>query len=212
MKNDDKGYLCRKLFDCGRQRLHVGDEAVRINIFDVALGVIALALGVVILIGFESLGDDAVRVLLRPHAMITEAFYGSALLYQHGVGYVAPGGGFIIGPACMGVRFIVMLFCMTVCSFTARCHGLRKIIFFALSFAGSVVAGVAASCIRIVGSVSAVASGRFAALHAGTGIAVYLAVLVAVYILIDRLTGSNLSHPTTPPSTRVDRQAYGRRT
>ena len=186
-------------------------RAIRFNKYDIILGAFALAIGVGMLIGFDALGDDAIRILLRPHATFTGAFYRIALPYERGVGYVAPDGGFVIGPACMGARFIVMLFCMTACSFVARFRGFHKIIFVALSLAGSIAIGVLASCIRIVGSVLIVASDRFAALHAGTGIAVYLAVLTAVYILIDRLTGSILPRPTTSPSTYADRQAYGRR-
>jgi exosortase K len=166
-------------------------RTVRSNIADVLSGALALTLGAVILTGYDLAGDGILRVLLWPHARITGAFYHIILLYQNGVGYVALGRNFVISPACMGMRFIVMLFCMTTCFFVRRFRGSHKTVFFVLSLIGSLAVGILASCVRIVGSVSILSSGQYTAIHAGTGIVVYLITLVGIYILINRATGGS---------------------
>jgi len=167
-------------------------QAFRPRMPDVLLGALALALGAVTLIGYDSIDDSVLRVLLWPHAKITEAFYNITLPYQNGVGYVALEMDFIIGPACMGIRFIVMLFSMTVCVFVRRFRSYHKIVFFTLSLVGSIVVGVIASCVRIIGSIPLLSSGQFTVTHAGTGVAIYLITLVGIYILINRATGGSV--------------------
>ena len=162
---------------------------------DILLGACALALGAAALGAYSAAGDGVLRVLLWPHAKLTQAFFHITLSYQQGVGYVAAGHGFTIGAACMGMRFIVMLFCLVVCVFSWRFHGLRKALFFFLSLVGAVVVGVTVSCLRIIGSIPLLASGWFGALHAGIGITLYLAALVGVYYLLSRATGG--SHAKT---------------
>jgi exosortase K len=166
-----------------------GAGFLRRHAADIALGALALALGAAMLVGYGRAGDGALRVLLWPHAKATEVFYHISLYYQSGVGYVAAAGGFAIGPACMGMNFIVMLFGLMVCAFTRRFRGIRKSAFFVLALAGSVVAGVIVSCVRIIGSVPFLSFGHFATIHTGVGIALYLAVLAGSYILVNKATG-----------------------
>ncbi len=156
---------------------------------DIALGALALFTGAVLLAGYGAADDGTLRVLLWPHAKVTEAFYNIALSYQSSVGYVSPGGSFAVGPACMGMNFIVMLFCLMVCAFTRRFRGFAKAAFFVLALAGSAVIGVFVSCVRIIGSVPFVSYEKFATLHTGIGIALYLAALVGSFILVNKLTG-----------------------
>lgn len=162
---------------------------VRKHKADIALGALALLTGVALLVWFGSADDGALRVLLWPHAKATEVFYNTALYYQSGVGYVSPGGSFAVGPACMGMNFIVMLFCLMVCAFTRRLRRFSKAAFFMLALAGSAAIGVLVSCVRIIGSVPFVAYEKFATLHTGIGIALYLAALVGSFLLVNKLTG-----------------------
>lgn len=171
-------------------------RGIRLHAADLVYSALALALGTAALIGYGAAGDDALRVLLWPHAKITGAFYHWALHYQTGVGYVAAGDAFAIGSACMGVNFIVMQFCLLVCVFTRRFRGWRKAVFFLLALTGSAVVGVFVSCIRIIGSIPFLSSGQFTAIHAGIGVTLYLAALVGSYILINRATGGSYEkHP-----------------
>jgi len=165
-------------------------EAARSHKADILLGALSLALGAVALIGYGYASDGTLRALLWPHAKITGAFFHIKLPYQNGVGYVAAGRGFAIGPDCMGARFTIMLFCMSVCVFTWRVRGAYKLAFFILSLIGSAIAGAIANSARIIGSVPIIPSGQFAAIHAGTGVVIYLVTLAAIYILIDRITRS----------------------
>ena len=169
--------------------MHAIIRAVRKHTADIIFGVLALVLGAAALIGYGAAGDGVLRVLLWPHAKITEAFYNTALIYQNGVGYIS--GGFTIGPACMGMNFIVMLFCFTVCVFTRRFKGIYKAAFFMLSVIGSAAAGVIISCIRIIGSVPFLSFARFTTIHTAVGITLYLAALMGSYILINKATGGS---------------------
>ena len=171
------------------ERFEIVSRNTRPYIADVLLILLALALSAVTLVGYDSITDDALRVLLWPHAKITEAFYHITLPYQNGIGYVALERSFIISPACMGVRFIIMLFSMTICFFVRRFRGLHKIVFFALSLVGSIAVGVVASCVRIIGSIPLLSTDQFTVIHAGTGVMIYLITLVGVYILMKRITG-----------------------
>ena len=176
----------------GEMALRVGKGGgAGFGLADIAFGALSLALGAAALALYGAVGDGALRVLLLPHAKAAEAFYNVALRYRDGAGYVAAGGGFAIGRGCMGVNFIAMLFSMMACAFTRRFRGPRKAVFFVLSLAGSIAVGVLASCIRIIGSVPMLSSSRFAAFHAGTGAALYLATLVCIYALADRATGGH---------------------
>jgi len=163
---------------------------IRTHIKNILFGALSLALGTAALIGFNYIDDGALRVLLWPHSKITGAFYNINLPYQNGVGYVSPERGFIIGPDCIGIRFIAMLFCMAVCVFTRRFRGAKKISFFILSFIGSAAVGILANCMRIIGSVPIVSSDRFTTIHAGSGVVIYLLTLVITYMFIDRFTRS----------------------
>jgi len=174
---------------------------------DVLPVVSALALGALMLIGYDLANDGLVSVLLWPHAKVAGAFYNITLPYQNGVGYVALERDFIIGPACMGVRFIVMLFCMTVCFFNRRFNGVHKITFFTLSLIGSVAIGIFASCVRILGSVPILSTGQFTAIHAGTGIVIYLVTLVGVYVLVNKVTGKPNTGNSITGSTVTDYNA-----
>lgn len=156
---------------------------------DIALGTLALLTGTALLVWFDSAGDAALRVLLWPHAKATEVFFNTVLYYQSGIGYVSTGGSFAVGPACMGVNFIVMLFCLMVCVFTRRFRGFAKAVFFGLALTGSAVIGMFVSCVRIIGSVPFISYEKFSTLHTGIGIALYLATLAGSYILVNKLTG-----------------------
>jgi exosortase K len=162
---------------------------VRRHAADIALGALALVLGVGLLLWYPTAGDAVWRVLLWPHARATEVFYRAALHYQSGAGYVAAGGGFAIGPACMGINFIVMLQGLMVCAFTRRFRGIRKAAFFALALAGSAAFGVVVSCMRIIGSIPFLRMAQFTAIHTGVGIALYMIALVGSYVLVNKATG-----------------------
>jgi exosortase K len=89
------------------------------------------------------------------------------------------------------MNFIVMLFCLMVLAFTRRFRGFRKAVFFVLALAGSAIAGVAVSCVRIIGSVPFLSYEKFTTLHTGIGIALYLAVLTGGFFLVNKATGGH---------------------
>ena len=157
-------------------------------LWDIVAGALALALGWLAASTFARADDNALRVLLSPHAKMAEWFYNISLSYQNGIGYVYS-DAFSIGASCMGMNFIVMLFCMCVCVFSHKFTSWRKPVFFAAAAIGSVIIGVFISCIRIIGSIPLVNRSQFYALHTGIGAAFYLAALTGVYIILSKLTG-----------------------
>jgi len=158
---------------------------------DITLMILSVMIGITALFRYSSAQDTILRILLWPHARIVSAVFHFTLHYQNGIGYVAAGEHFAIGPACMGLNFIVMLFCLLVCVFTCRFHGFGKVAFFILALISSVIIGILVSCFRIVGSIPLISFNRFTTVHTGLGIILYLAALLSCYFLMNTIKGGN---------------------
>lgn len=152
---------------------------------------LAALVGILLYDWFKAASDDIVKILLYPHARLTEIYYNISLTYMKGIGYAAPNGSFAIGRECMGSSFVIMLFGMTVCMFVKYFKGAGKAAWFIISLAGAVLIGVFVSCIRIIGSVPFAAHPKFALFHSGIGISLYFFALTACYTLLNRLFGGD---------------------
>jgi len=155
---------------------------------DIILATLTVVLGIAALSWYNAINDNVLRLLLWPHAKIVGAFYHITMYYQPDLGYVAEKIPFVIGQACMGINFIVMLFCLMTCVFICRFRGFHKIIFFTISLTTSVIVGVLVSCIRIIGSIPFLSFSQFTTIHTGVGITFYLVALICSYILLDNMT------------------------
>jgi exosortase K len=134
--------------------------------------------------------DNIVRVLLLPHARLTEIYYNTSLIYINEIGYSAESGSFAIGRECMGGNFILMMFGMTSCLFVQHFKGARKLLWIAVSLMLSIIVGILVSCIRIIGSIAFVTHSKFALFHSGIGISLYFLTLIVIYTILKKLFGS----------------------
>jgi exosortase K len=142
---------------------------------------------VLLLSWYKTAKDDIIRILLFPHAKLTEIYYNLSFVYVNGIGYSFMDGAFAIGRACMGSNFIVMMFAMNACLFAKHFEGTGKLIWLVASLFGSIVAGVFISCVRIIGSVPFVANPKFALFHSSIGISLYFLALTASYAILKKL-------------------------
>jgi exosortase K len=163
--------------------------AKKISPADILLMAFCLVAAAALVWLYDHTGDEALRILLWPHAQAVALFYPLSMHYVPGTGYAASGGSFVIGTACMGVRFIALLFAMQSCMFLRRFGGIHKALWIAACLPCAAVIGVIASCVRIVASVPFVSNPKFATIHTGIGIALYLIVLVASFALVNKLSG-----------------------
>jgi len=177
-------------------RTHEASDRRHVNTADIMLMILAIIIGIATLFHYSSAQDATLRILLWPHAKVVTAIFHITLHYQAGTGYIAAGELFAIGPACMGMNFIVMLFCLLVCVFTCRFHGFSKVTFFLLALVSSVIIGILVSCIRIVGSIPLISLSRFTSVHTGLGIILYLATLLSCYFLTNTIIGGKFETNT----------------
>jgi exosortase K len=136
---------------------------------------------------FKTAKDDIIKILLFPHARLTEIYYNLSFVYIDGIGYSSMNGAFAIGPACMGSNFIVMMFAMNSCLFAKHFKGARKLLWLVANLFGSIIIGILISCIRIIASVPFVANPKFALFHSSIGISLYFLTLTASYAILKKL-------------------------
>ena len=134
----------------------------------------------------KTVSDDVIKILLYPHARLTEIYYNISLVYVKGSGYSSMNGAFSIGRACMGVNFIIMMFGMTACLFVKHFKGANKAVWLIASLVVSIAIGILVSSIRIIGSVPFVANPKFALFHSSIGISLYFFTLTACYTILKK--------------------------
>lgn len=152
---------------------------------------LAAIVGVLLFFWFKNADDTTLRLLLLPHAKLTEAYYGVDLFYIEGIGYMSRQGGYAIGRQCMGSSFVLMMFGMTSCMFMAYFKGIKKALWFITSLLLAVCAGVLTSSLRIIGSIPFAAHPEFAIIHSVIGISTYFLTLTASYYALNKLLGSD---------------------
>lgn len=136
---------------------------------------------------FNTMQDDILSILLYPHAHITEILHNIPMTYIKGTGYLSSDGSFAIGRECMGSKFIIIMFGMTACMFAKYFRGVKKAVWFIVSFIGAVLVGVMVSCMRIAGSIPFIQHPKFPLFHSGIGISIYLFALTASYVVLSKL-------------------------
>jgi exosortase K len=142
---------------------------------------------------YKTVNEDILKILLYPHARLTEIYYNISLIYMTGIGYSSTNSAFAIGRACMGGNFIIMMFGMTSCLFSKYFKGTSKVTWLITSFTASVIIGILVSCIRIIGSVPFVAHPKFALFHSSIGISLYFFALTGSYAILKKIFRGDLS-------------------
>lgn len=154
---------------------------------------LAFLIGALLLYWLKNADSNTIRILLLPHARLTEIYYNISLIYIDEIGYSSADGAFAIARECMGSNFIIMMFGMTSCLFASHFIGAKKLLWLITSLLLSIVIGILVSCIRIIGSVAFVTNPKFALLHSGVGISLYFFTLTVSYIILKKVFGSEKS-------------------
>lgn len=141
---------------------------------------------------YNSASDHTLSILLYPHAKLVELFYNIDLQYVKGTGYCTLNSIFTISRGCLGLNFIVLMFCMNVILFIHHFRT-RKLLWFVGSLIGSAVIGVLVSGLRIIGSIPFVHHSKFSTIHTGIGISLYLLFFILTFIFIKKKDRSKFS-------------------
>jgi exosortase K len=187
--------------------MRIGNAAVLRNVAENIVGyVLCGAISLAGLAYAQNLSDAALRVVLAPYAKAVEVFYNIEMAYLDGIGYTAPGLSFAIGENCSGLSYMITVFCMMACMFAHRFPMRRKLIWILLQAPVGIGAGMVATCLRIIGSISFAGYPGFPTLHAGVGISFYLAGMIACVWIAERAT----SRPTKPVNRTAVRNKRNR--
>ncbi len=154
-----------------------------------------LALIFVLLLYFgTNLPGAALRVLLKPYSLLTEAFFNHSHVYIEGVGYQEIYSRYILGRDCLGLNFTALFFALTCIPFIRYLRGGTQVLWILACLLGSVLVGFVVNALRILGSVPFALQEKFNMIHASLGIALYLCVLTSAYALLRKIFISGGTH------------------
>lgn len=158
----------------------------------------ALVLVLAIKIFYQTADSNALAWILAPTTGWVSVLSGISFENIPHVGYVNHAYRFIIAPSCSGIRFMLIIFIMTLFSFTYRISALpKKTLWFLCSAAFSYVSAVFVNGIRITASIylpliltaNNLMNGWITAesLHTIIGTSVYFSSLFLIYYLAGKL-------------------------
>ncbi len=134
--------------------------------------------------------------ILKPTAGLVSLISGNAFEFAGGSGYVCPGRGVVIAPACAGVNFMLMAFGMAVFAglpaMRGRRHGLAWICF---SLAAAYCLTLGVNTLRILVSMQTLATGLsgtdslWEQVHRLEGVGIYFFFQYLFYSMIIQITG-----------------------
>jgi exosortase K len=153
---------------------------------------IGLALGIK---GFYSqAGADELLWVLAPSAWLARFLGGIDLVYEHGAGFISHAHHMVVGPPCAGVNFLVICFLCLYFSFARHFPAKARwfLIAVLISFGGT----IAANSLRIFVSAHFWNADFYRAwltqedMHRFTGITIYYASLLALYMAVESRIGT----------------------
>ncbi len=174
------------------QRRVVFQTRLRKNAF--AYGLIAFAaIGLKYRYGKASVED--LYWLVAPLAHLVELFAGIRFNWEPPAGFVSTSAQVIIAPACSGITFLVVCFCALSLSLVHRrkTHA-AKVAWVALALLAAYAVTLCANTIRIIAAVYLYRVNIYGEwitpdrVHRLVGIAIYLGVLLLVYLATERMT------------------------
>jgi exosortase K len=152
--------------------------------------------------GFSRASSDELLWMLAPTAFLVEWITGVTFFHESPIGFINAQQGIIIAPACSGMNFMILSFCMLFFSFTHRFTKTgKKWQWFLLCIMGAYFATIAVNATRITVSMLLIFHdvhyGWLTAerIHRAMGIFIYLPGLFLLYFLMNvisaRMTGKN---------------------
>jgi exosortase K len=160
---------------------------------------LALAAATALKLSYSAASADELRWILAPTALLVELITGADFAYETGAGYLSTELRFVIAPSCAGVNFLIVAFAALVLGFVRPARGpARNALVVAASAAAAYAAALVANALRVSLAIwlhtDAVAWGWLTdeRLHRISGVAIYLAVLLAVFAAARRLAGASV--------------------
>ncbi len=151
---------------------------------------------------YSRAGADDLSWILAPTAFLVEIVSGTHFLPESGAGYVSSGHRYLIAPACAGVNFLIIAFCMTAFLGVHRLgSGIRKSVWVLLSAVTAVGVTLVVNTIRIILSMALYTADFYSAaftperIHRIAGVAVYFLFLYLLSVAISRTLHATSSGP-----------------
>lgn len=144
---------------------------------------------------YSRAGSDELLWVLAPTAGLVELISGIAFVNEAHTGFVSQGHRFIVAPACAGINFLIIAFCMATFS---NMHAFRrhrsKILWFAGCFLSAYLLTIAVNTLRIIISMHTYTAdirlGWFtpARIHRLEGVIIYFFFLNLFYMIINKVS------------------------
>jgi exosortase K len=143
---------------------------------------------------YSRAGADDLTWILAPTAFLVETLSGIQFLPESGAGYFSPGHRYLIAPACAGVNFLIIAFCMAAVSGVHRLGTtIRKSVWLLLSAGTALGATLVVNTVRIILSMALYGADIYSAaltperIHRIAGVAVYFLFLYLLFVAISRM-------------------------
>jgi len=155
---------------------------------------LTLAAAFALKLHYSAASADDLRWILAPTAALVELVTGAAFVAEAGTGYLSTELRYLIAPSCAGVNFLIVAACALVFGFV-RPHrrAAHNALIAAASVAAAFAAALVANTVRIALAIwlhlHAVSWGWLTPdrLHRIAGVAVYLALLLALFAAARRI-------------------------
>ncbi len=165
------------------------------KIQNISFSVLSILIGIIFMKIIPTLQNNILKVILYPHKIIVELFYNLDLNYVDDLGYYCNYNNFAITLDCMGYRFITLIFIMLICVFISNFKGIKNKFFWSLfSLIISIIIGLIATFIRIIGSVPFVNHSNFVLLHSVSGTTIHLVTLILIYNITKKFLKVELNY------------------
>lgn len=142
---------------------------------------------------YSRAGSDELVWVLAPTAGLVELISGIAFEKEAHTGFVDQGNRFIIAPACAGVNFLIIAFCMSAfCGMHAFKRQRSKLVWLGSAFLSAYLLTIVINALRIFVSIHTYAAdiqlGRFttAGIHRLEGVVIYFFFLTLFYMIINK--------------------------
>jgi exosortase K len=154
---------------------------------------IVIALAVALKRYYSLAGADSLVWILAPTARCVELVSGITFIFESGTGFTNLDHRAVIAPACAGINFMIIVFCMTAFCSIGRCTRSRtRLLAVSLCFLAAYCLTIGINALRIAGAVwlydADVQFGWFTQerIHRLEGTAIYFAGLCGIYAMLTR--------------------------
>jgi exosortase K len=157
---------------------------------------------------YSTAGSDDLLWVLLPTSLMVELFTGINFLYESGSGFVSMSENLIIAPACAGVNFLIIIFCMSSFNHIHKFKEIKnkyKSILTHLVIA--YVYTILTNAVRIITGIVISKSGLFTefqyeSVHKIEGVTIFFTALFLFNIVIGKITGYTITkHKTVNKKT-----------